>query len=436
MNTARALPATGAISGERMDRNAVAGSEPGGQPVPTPRRQRTGLAAVIAAMAAVATFYSYSGQLLSFVLEDRGVSGSLIGLSGAVQMAGIFIIMPVLPVLIRRLGPALLMMAGAVLALGAIALMALFVDVWLWFPLRLALGASQSMMWTTGETWLNHESDDRNRGRTISIFMFSIASGFAAGPFLLAETGTAGTLPFVTAAIMVAFVMMPLLLSLGVRIAPDDRPSARLHQYVRLAPVPMVGNLMFGMVGSALMALMAIYGLRLGLDEALSARMLGWQGWGGALVTFLLAWLASRIDRTFLLACFTVAGALASLVLPWIPDLRGVPTPGLPWIDDVGGLLFIIYLMVFGGIRSAHYGIAVMLLGDRFRGADLPSATTVFGIMFCSGSILGPALAGLAMDLWNPHGLAAIVFVFHLLLLPLTLVAWRQKRTSPSPRCG
>ena len=399
-------------------------------------RPVVGLAAVIASMAAIATFYGFSGQFLSFVLEDQGVGGSLIGLSGAIQMAGIFIVMPVLPGLMRRLGPARLMMTGAVLALASIALMALFIDVWIWFPLRLALGTAQSMMWTTGETWLNHASDDRNRGRTVSVFMFAVAAGFAAGPFILAEVGSQGTTPFVTTAIMIGFVILPLVVALGIRIAPDDRPSARLHQYVRLAPVPMVANLMFGMIGSALMALLAVYGLRLGMDEALSARMLGWQGWGGVAMTFLLAWLASRFDRTMLLAACTAAGALASLLLPWIPELRSVETPGIPWIDDVGGILLVGYLMIFGGIRAAHYGIAVMLVGDRFRGADLPSATTVFGLMFCSGSIMGPALGGLAMDLWDPHGLAGAVFLFHLLLLPLTLAAWRRQGTAPAPRSG
>ncbi len=390
--------------------------------------RRAGLAAVIASMTAIATFYAFSGQLLSFVLENEGESGSLIGLSGAMQMAGIFVIMPVLPRLIRHLGPARLMMAGAGLALASIIAMALLVNVWAWFPLRLALGASQSIMWTTGETWLNHQTDDRSRGRTISLFMFAVAIGFASGPFILAETGSAGSGPFITAGVMVLAIMIPLILSLQVRIARDDQPSARLHQYIRMAPVPMMANFMFGMTGSAFMALLAVYGLRLGLDEALSARMLGWQGWGGAIMTFLLAWLASRFDRTLLLAAFTAAGVLASLALPFIPWMRDVTTPALPWLDDIGGLLLICYLMVFGGLRSAHYGIAVMLVGDRFRGADLPSATTVFGLMFCTGSIMGPAISGLAMDLWDPYGLAAAVLVFHLLLLPLPLVTWMRRR--------
>ncbi len=390
-----------------MDRDAAAPAGAG------PRGRLVGLFAVIASMTAIAMLYGYTGQLLSVVLDDRGVRGSLIGLSGAAQMTGVFLAIPVLPWLIRRMGPARLMLAGAALALAAIAAMALAVDVWFWFPLRFALGAAQATMWTTGETWVNHACDDRRRGRTVSVYMSAVAAGYAAGPFVLAEVGSQGAAPFAAAAAMVVAVMLPLLAGLGDRIAAEGRPSARLHQYVRLAPVPMVSNLLFGAIGGAFMALFAVYGLRLAMDEAGATRMLGWMGWGGVLMPLLIAWFAERIDRTLLLAFFVALGAVA--------------TAGLPWIGVMNPWLLVAYLMVFGGLRSAHYGIAVMLVGDRFRGADLPSATAVFGLMFGTGSILGPALGGIAIDLWDPHGLVAAILLFHLVLLPLPLAAWRRR---------
>ena len=44
---------------------------------------------------------------------------------------------------------------------------------------------------------------------------------------------------------------------------------------------------------------------------------------------------------------------------------------------------------------------------------------------------MGPAIGGLAMDLWDPHGLAGAVLLFHLLLLPLPLVAWMRRHARP-----
>ena len=373
-----------------------------------------GLAIVVAAMAGIAMLYGYTGQLFSVVLEENGVSGALIGFSGASQMAGVFLVLPFLPRAIRRFGPARLMAAAAGAAMAAILAMSLVVDVWLWFPPRIAFGAAQSAMWTAGETWVNHASDDRARARTIGIFMSAVAAGYASGPFVLGWAGVAGQGPFLLAVAMAAGIAAPLLLRLGERIDSEGRPSVPLPRYLRLAPVPMFSNLAFGTIGSSLMALLAVYGLRQGMETAEAARMIGWTGWGGVFVPLLVAWLADRIDRTLLLASFT-ALSLAAVA-------------GLPWALQAGWLFLPLYLMAFGGLRAGHYGLGMMLLGDRFRGADLPSATAVFGFMFGAGSVMGPALSGLAIDAWDPHGLIAALALFHLAYLPLPLAAWYRRR--------
>ena len=388
-------------------------SEPTG-PAPPPARRIRSLAVVITSMAGMAMFYGYTGPLLSIVLDDIGVSGALIGFNGAAQMVGVFVALPFLPWLMRRLGPARLMMIGAVIALVALLLMATFVDVWVWFPLRLMMGAAQSTMWTTGETWINHASDDRNRGRTVSFFMSGIAAGFAMGPFLQAEVGSVGMLPFIVGAALIGVITLPLFATLADRITSGGRPSVRLPQYVRLAPVPMFSNMFFAMVASSLMALLAVYGLRLEMEEGSASRMIGWMGWGGVIMPLLISFLADRMSRTLLLAWFVGLGAVATAALPWITEMGVVMAP--------------LYLMLFGGLRAGHYGLAVMLLGERFRGADLPTATAVFGAMFGIGSVMGPAISGIAIDVWDPHGLPLMVAVFYLAFLPLPVVAYLRQR--------
>jgi len=354
--------------------------------LPSPARPAVrwrGLIAVIGSMTMMAMFYGYTGPLLSIVLEAHGVSGSLIGANAAVQMAAVFILLPFMPWLMRRFGPARVMAMGVVVALTSLTLMGLFIDVWLWFPLRFLMGGAQSMMWTTGETWINHVSDDKSRGRTVSIFMTAIATGFAMGPFLQAWTGLEGHLPFVVGGILAIGCAVPLLVSFNSRIDAEGRPSVRLHQYFRLAPLPMLSNLVFASIASSMMALLSVYGLRLGMDGSEAVQAIGWMGWGGVVMPLLIGYLADKVDRRALLAVFIALGALACAALPWLALMGG-------W--------GVAYLMVFGGLRSGHYGINVMLLGERFRGADLPSATAVFGFMFGLGSLIGPSISGIAID--------------------------------------
>lgn len=385
------------------------------EPETTVGVRRRSLIIAIASMTGMSTLYGYSGPLLSIVLEDLGVSGSLIGINGSVQMVGMMAAIPFLPWAMRRLGPARTMMLGSGMAVVSLLLMAVFVNVWAWFPLRFALGAAQTVMWTTGETWINHASDDKSRGRTIAFFVSAVAAGYAAGPFLQAEVGSAGSLPYVVGAAVAAVVALPLFAGLADRIDAGGRPSVRLPQYIRLAPVPMFSNLISAMIAGSLLLLLAVYGLRLEMEEGPAARMIGWMGWGGVFVPLVIGFLADRMNRMLLLAWFVALTALATAVLPWI--------------GEMGPVLAAIYLMIFGGLRAGQYGLGVMLLGERFRGADLPSATAVFGFMFGIGSFMGPAISGVAIDLWDPHGLPFVVALFCLAYLPLPLVAYiRQKR--------
>jgi hypothetical protein len=48
------------------------------------------------------------------------------------------------------------------------------------------------------------------------------------------------------------------------------------------------------------------------------------------------------------------------------------------------------------------------MAGDRFRGGALVAANAAVVMSYGLGSLLGPALGGVAMDLWDPHGLLAL----------------------------
>ena len=65
-------------------------------PLPAVDRRRN-LIAVTAAMAATSLIYGLSVPLLSLILEDRGVGGTLIGTQAAVQSTAILLISPFLP---------------------------------------------------------------------------------------------------------------------------------------------------------------------------------------------------------------------------------------------------------------------------------------------------------------------------------------------------
>jgi MFS family permease len=86
-------------------------------------------------------------------------------------------------------------------------------------------------------------------------------------------------------------------------------------------------------------------------------------------------------------------------------------------------------MFVWGGAAVALYTIGLVLLGERFRGGELASANAAFIMMYNLGWLLGPPIAGYAMQLWRPHGFIAVIAGLTLLHVAVTSV---MRRTRPT----
>ena len=70
------------------------------------------------------------------------------------------------------------------------------------------------------------------------------------------------------------------------------------------------------------------------------------------------------------------------------------------------------------------YTLGVVLIGQRFQGAQLASATTAFTACWGAGTVLGPLLVGIGMDVFGSGALVYIITGIFLIYLPLPLVSW------------
>ena len=64
-----------------------------------------------------------------------------------------------------------------------------------WFGLRFMIGAAGSVLWVSGEAWINQVADDTTRGRVVALYSMAVAGGFALGPVVLSVTGSQGRFP-------------------------------------------------------------------------------------------------------------------------------------------------------------------------------------------------------------------------------------------------
>lgn len=380
--------------------------------------RRRNLAAVIAAMAMVNLIMGISFPLLALILERQGIAPALIGINTAAQAASVFLVAPFARRLIAWAGPARVMLGGLLAAACALALLPVFMNVYAWFPIRLLLGAAGSLLWMTSEAWISEMAPERSRGRIIGIYASAGAAGFALGPVILILTGTQNATPFV---IGTGFLLLGAAI-----IATADRGTAHLSsgtarrpwRLLLIAPAPLLVNLFYAAADESINTFFPLYALRFGVAEQASLFLLTCAAVGAIALQVPIGWAADRFNRyaqLFGYAAVSIAGyCLLPLALP-----------------DVAVTAVAVFLL--GGLSHGVYTMGLVLLGQRFSGTDLATASAISTTMWGVGALIGAPLSGTAFGLWEPHGLIAAIVAIYAAYLPFALFDWsRNRRGKPA----
>ena len=371
---------------------------------------------VVATVAlAVASFgHGLTMPLLSLVLDHQGVDETLIGLNAGTYFIAVFAVAPLATRLLRARGPVLLMLASILATVVLLALLRAFPNVWLWFPLRFALGMAASFLWIAGEAWVNHSATETHRGRIIAIFGIVVSAGFALGPLILSMTGTEGWAPFLVtiALLLVAAVVLAGALGSSPKLRGKTGPLAR---YVLLAPVAMFGYFVFAAGDAMLLTFLPIYAAGLGVGEVDAIRLLTVLAVGSMALQYPVGWLADRVSNYAIAAVMGAVLLAGSAALPW-----ALPLPAIS----------IVFMFFYGGALGALYTISLVLLGRRFKGADLSAASAMLAVMFCLGSFIWPSAGGAAMDGFGGDAMPISLIAAYALFLVIVTAAWLRGSSS------
>jgi MFS family permease len=372
------------------------------------QKQRS-LAGVIAAMAVVNLVYGIAFPLLALVLDAQHVSKTLIGLSTISQALAIFFIAPVAPRLLARIPAARLMQYSTVLLALLFVLAGWFPNVYFWFPLRFVMGAMTALLWISSEALINELAPESARGRIIGIYTSVGSAGFALGPLLLVVTGSEGMVPFYSTGSLILLAGIPLFLVLHPERHCEEDAAVGIWKVFLLAPTIMLANIAYAASAESILTFFPLFGMHLGLSEEFSLWLMTLMGFGSMVLLLPLGWLADHVNRIGLLVgilLLTMAGLLA------MPSLIQQTSLAMP------------FAFLFGGIEGMIYALGVMLVGERFKGAMLAAASTVFTTCWGVGSVIGPLVVGAGMDRFGPQSMTWIIFLMFAVYLPLPLTAW------------
>ncbi len=328
--------------------------------------------------------YGLSAPLLALSLAQHGYDKSFIGANAAMHAVGVLAIAPLLPGLAWRSGPKLPIAVALLAAAAVLALFPVMPSIWLWFPLRIALGAASETLFVMSETWLNQLSDETARARTMAIYTAALSLGFALGPVILTAVGTDGLPPYLLGSGFALLALLSIAMP-WVRAPVFERPAhANPLRYLWLAPVAIGATLANAALETAGMSFLPLYAMRVGWREEPATLLLSVLLLGAILLQLPIGWLGDRVDRGKLVIGLGLASALGALAWPYL-----LHTPFLAY-----PLLFI-----WGGLFVGIYTIMMAVVGSRFQGGDLVSVYAVMSVAWGLGAFIGPGSAGVAMDL-------------------------------------
>jgi len=369
--------------------------------------------ALVAALAVVAITSSLNWPILAEALRNQGYSESMIGINAAAQFAGIIVVALAAPRIIPALGFFKAIVLGLVIV--AITLIALpaFRSFETWLVIRFVLGMGNSLLFTAGDTWINQIVDDKVRGRWMGIYVTAGMAGWAVGPILGASLDPDTYWPFVwglLAVVVAACFLLPAR-KLDIKLNIGEQGVALgLVTVFLAAPTVLLSSAMFGVVEGAMQSFAHLYTMDvLGAPFRQTGYAVIWVGAVAAIFfQYPIGWLADKVNRSWLLIACVVTLMLSIILFPLLVE----GGRDAWWQPEALALWAVV--SIWGGAMGGIFTVGITLLGQRFRDVELVSANAVFSVLFGVGGLLGPFLAGTAMNEIGPAGfplslLAAVV---------------------------
>lgn len=285
-----------------------------------------------------------------------------------------------------------------------------------WAGLRFIVGLCLSGLYVTVESWLNDRATNETRGRLLSVYMLVVTLGLGAGQVLLGVADPLDTTLFIFVGMLVALAVVPVAMVRMPTPGEVIRVKLSLRDLGRTAPLGVVAVAVAGAAGSSVLALGAVYAIRIGIDPSRVGVFVAAAMAGGAVTQYPLGYLSDRVPRrrvilgiAFAAIVVAVAGAVAE------PD---------------SSLQFVV-AAAFGALTFPLYSIAVSHVNDVMPENQLVAAAAGTIFVYGIGSVVGPLLLSVLMEIWGPSGYfwGLAVYFVPLVLYATVRIIFKERPT-------
>ena len=357
--------------------------------------------------------------VLALGVKARGESFAVIGLFGAQVGMGQMLTAFFAPGIVRRFGAkrAMVFALVAYAALCPLYKLTGGLDNYLaaWFAIHSVAVLAGAALFIVAEAIVAALAPAKRRGFVLGIYAAGFSLGFAAGPALILITGASGWPPFLTASgLSLAAALFVWAASRENAALPPPPRRTAFRIIWRRTKLPFVCAFSVGAMETAIYGLLPPHAASLDFAAADAALLLTFFSVGAIALQAPLGVLGDRLGARRTIAACALLSAAGALGLPLMLSQASGNGWGW-WVALVG---------VWGGFVLVAYPLGLAEAARAFQPHRLTAASAMFAMCYGMGALLGPALAGSAMDVWPENGLALVLAITA--LLPL-LACGKQK---------
>jgi len=357
------------------------------------------------------------GTLISiraqFEVFDNTTTGLIIG----GYFFGFFLGSTVVPKLVGRVGHVRVFGALAALSSVVILVFPVFVEPALWIVMRVTTGFCYAGLYIVVESWLNDKAGNENRGQLLAIYMLVTSVGMGVGPLLLNIHSAADFQLFTLVSALVSLAAIPVLISAAKTPDFDAPATLSLLKLYKISPLGLVGMLLQGIAAGALIGMGPVYVYQFGLTVADASYFMSGLFVGAFVMTFPLGRLSDRFDRRTVIA--GTAAALAAVAL------------GGTLLGGETRLPVLLIGVASGGLLFPMYSMCIAHTNDFLQPNQMVAASATLVMANGLGAMVGPSLAGFAMDTIGPAGF--FLSIASSVGLIVVFALWRMTQRSAVP---
>ena len=296
-------------------------------------------------------------------------------------------------------------------------LQGLFFAEWFWLLLRFLSGIATAGIFVVIEAWLLVLSSTKTRGRILAFYMIALYAAQAMGQFLINIADITTMIPFVIAATLSAFAIIPLAMLKVIQPQIEEPSALSFIKLYQASGSGMIGCLASGIVLGAAYGLLPIFLTEQTHNTYYVSLLMSALIFGGMTLQYPVGKLSDIIERR--------------LVLIFISFLLIIISLALLFNHLYNLALFTTFIFLFGGLTFTLYPLSITLACDNLNTKDIISGTQGLSLAYGVGATTGPLIAPFFIRIFGNSGL-----MIYFAIVGVVLVLFFLYRRSKKPAVG